>query len=195
MKISLKFHAMSILMAELQETQMWAIYQISLGQDMPDSVTKNDLIKVIELLLEKLDWIEKDEASTKPTSSLDAITDVTKENSSRNDCSMGTLTEIDIKSEFQENNLSEDCSENQEAHQNDHTNAVAETDSHKPAIGDPLITIEDNGPGSENSDSGLDEKPAEPKVVAENANDDVGESVENCSISSAQPKNSKKSSA
>ena len=68
MKISLKFNAMSILMAELQQTQMWAIYQISLGQDMPDSVTKNDLIKIIELLLKQLDWIEKDEASRKPTS-------------------------------------------------------------------------------------------------------------------------------
>ena len=59
MKIRLKFNAMSILMAELQATQKWAIYQLSLGQDMPDSVTKNDLIKVIELLLKKLDWIEK----------------------------------------------------------------------------------------------------------------------------------------
>ena len=76
MKISLKFHAMSILMAELQETQMWAIYQLSLGQDVPDSVTKNDLMKIIELLLKQLDWIEKDEASRKQTTSLDADTDV-----------------------------------------------------------------------------------------------------------------------
>ena len=72
MKISLKFNAMSILMAELQETQMWAIYQISSGQDMPDSVTKNDLIKIIELLLKQLGWIEKDEASTKLKISLDS---------------------------------------------------------------------------------------------------------------------------
>ena len=75
MKIRLKFNAMSILMAELQATQKWAIYQLSLGQDMPDSVTKNDLIKIIELLLKQLDWIEKDEVSTKPKSRVIFIKD------------------------------------------------------------------------------------------------------------------------
>ena len=54
MTTNLKFNAMSILMAELQEAQMWAIYQISLGQDMPDSVTKNDLTKIIKFLLKQL---------------------------------------------------------------------------------------------------------------------------------------------
>ena len=44
MKIDLKFRAMSILLAELCGNQMWAVYQMSLGRDMSDAVTKNDLI-------------------------------------------------------------------------------------------------------------------------------------------------------
>ena len=92
MKFSLKFNAMSFLMAKLEETQMWAIYQLSLGQDMPDSVTKNDLIKIIELLLKQLDWIEKDESSRKPTTLSDADTDVPKDSMEKDDCLMELLT-------------------------------------------------------------------------------------------------------
>ena len=76
MKTNLKFHAMSILMAELQEAQMWAIYQISLGQEMPNSVTKNDLIMIIKFLFNQLDWIEKEKPSSEPESSSDAEANV-----------------------------------------------------------------------------------------------------------------------
>ena len=52
---------MSILMTELKETQMWAIYQMGTGDKMPVSVTKNDLTCIIAFLLKKLDWVDNGE--------------------------------------------------------------------------------------------------------------------------------------
>ena len=54
MKINLKFKAMSILMAGLQETQMWAVYQMGMGNEMPLSVTKDDLTCIIAFLFKQL---------------------------------------------------------------------------------------------------------------------------------------------
>ena len=64
MKISLKFSAMSILMAELQETQMLAIYKMGMGKEMPGSVTKSDLIVIFAFLFMQLDWIDSTQCST-----------------------------------------------------------------------------------------------------------------------------------
>ena len=50
MKINLKLKAMSILMAGMQETQMWTIYQMGMGNEMPLSVTKEDLTFIIAFL-------------------------------------------------------------------------------------------------------------------------------------------------
>ena len=66
MKVNLKFKAMSILMAGLQETQMWAIYQMGMGNEMPSSVTKEDLTCIIAFLFKQLDWV--DEGSSNYTS-------------------------------------------------------------------------------------------------------------------------------
>ena len=63
MKINLKFKAMSVLMSGLQDTQKWVIYQMASGKDLPDSVTKVDLIKIIAFLFKYLDWIEGTEQS------------------------------------------------------------------------------------------------------------------------------------
>ena len=63
MKIYLKFEAMSVLMSGLQDTQKWVIYQMTSGKDLPDSVTKVDLIKIIAFLFKYLDWIEGTEDS------------------------------------------------------------------------------------------------------------------------------------
>ena len=60
-KIKLKFSVIAILMSELTENAMWAIYLAGLGKDMPDQVTKADLMKIIALLCKKLDWLEDDE--------------------------------------------------------------------------------------------------------------------------------------
>ena len=49
---------MSILMAGLQETQMWAIYQMGMGNEMPLSVTKEDLTFIIAFLFKQLDWVD-----------------------------------------------------------------------------------------------------------------------------------------
>ena len=59
MQIKLKFKAMSILMAGLQETQMWAVYLMGMGNEMPISVTKEDLTCIIEFLFKQLDWIDE----------------------------------------------------------------------------------------------------------------------------------------
>ena len=58
MKVNLKFKALSVLVSGLQDTQMWVIYQMASGKDLPDSVTKMDLIKIIAFLFKHLDWIE-----------------------------------------------------------------------------------------------------------------------------------------
>ena len=63
MKINLKFKAMSVLMSGLHDTQKWVIYQMASGKDLPDSVTKVDLIKIIAFLFKYLDWIEGTEDS------------------------------------------------------------------------------------------------------------------------------------
>ena len=62
--IILKSRAMSILMAELQEAQMWAIYKMGMGKEIPGSVTKGDLIAIIVFLFKQLDWIDSTESSS-----------------------------------------------------------------------------------------------------------------------------------
>ena len=64
MKINIKFQAMSILMAELQEPQMWAIYQMGIGNEMPGSGTKTDITCIIAFLFKILDWIEDRDQSS-----------------------------------------------------------------------------------------------------------------------------------
>ena len=51
---------MSILMAGLQETQMWAVYQMGMGNEVPSSVTKEDLTCIIAFLFKQLDWIDEE---------------------------------------------------------------------------------------------------------------------------------------
>ena len=126
MKTNLKFNAMSILMAELQEAQMWAIYQISLGQDMPNSVTKNDLTMIIKFLFKQLDWIEKEKPSSEPKDILDAETNVHSFYQSK-DTSLTEqeplhLADIYSSNEHQEDQASVRCAENSEACENDQIN-------------------------------------------------------------------------
>ena len=60
-KIKLNNGAIEVLMAELQPNEMGAIYMMGFGREMPDSVTKYHLTKIIAVLCEKLGWIETDE--------------------------------------------------------------------------------------------------------------------------------------
>ena len=60
-KIKLNNGAIEVLMAELQPNEMGAIYMLGFGREMPDSVTKYHLTKIIAVLCEKLGWIEMDE--------------------------------------------------------------------------------------------------------------------------------------
>ena len=54
-------------MEELNQSEMLAIYLMGLGQEIPDKVTKFDLIKIIHLLCKKLDWIDEDEKPMEET--------------------------------------------------------------------------------------------------------------------------------
>ena len=59
MKINLKLKAMSILTSCLNETQMWAVYQMGMGNEIPSSVTKEDLTCIIAFLFKQLDWVDE----------------------------------------------------------------------------------------------------------------------------------------
>ena len=64
MKINLKFKAMSILMSSLNETQMWAVYQMGMDNEIPSRVTRADLTSIIVFLFKQLDWIVDGESLT-----------------------------------------------------------------------------------------------------------------------------------
>ena len=178
MKFSLKFNAMSFLMAKLEETQMWAIYQLSLGLDVPDSVTKNDLMKIIELLLKQLDWIEKDEALRKPTTSLDADTDVPMDSMEKDDCLMELLTVMDSEN-VNEQTMLGNCTKNIGAAESNINGAHVDTNHPEPEFNDSIKTDEDSVQDFDNPVSGIEEN-QELNVVTVNANDDAG-SVEDYS--------------
>ena len=61
--MKLNFEAMQILMGELQQAEMWAIYLMGQGKAMPDTVTKFDLTKIIQVLCKRLKWIEEESES------------------------------------------------------------------------------------------------------------------------------------
>ena len=56
--MKLNFSGMAFLVAELTKSEMWAIYLMGLDKEMPDQVTKADLVRIIRVLCKKLDWIE-----------------------------------------------------------------------------------------------------------------------------------------
>ena len=69
MKMKLNFSAMAYLVAELTKNEMWAIYVMGCGKEMPDQVTKSDLVRIIHVLCKKLDWIEVDQVEALTLSS------------------------------------------------------------------------------------------------------------------------------
>ena len=69
MKMRLNFSAMAYLVAELTKNEMWAIYVMGCGKEMPNQVTKADLVRIICVLCKKLDWIEMDHVKALTSSS------------------------------------------------------------------------------------------------------------------------------
>ena len=61
--MKLKFEAVQIIIRELQEIEASAIFLMALGQEMPDSVSKVDLTKIIHFLCKKLSWIQEESGS------------------------------------------------------------------------------------------------------------------------------------
>ena len=61
LKVKLKFDVIKLLMNELNQSEMWAIYLMGLGKELPDKVTKVDLIQIIHLLCKKLDWVDEED--------------------------------------------------------------------------------------------------------------------------------------
>ena len=56
--MKLNFSGMAFLVAELTKSKMLAIILMGFDKEMPDQVTKADLVKIIRVLCKKLDWIE-----------------------------------------------------------------------------------------------------------------------------------------
>ena len=52
--MKLNFSGMAYLVAELTKSEMWAIYLMGFEKEMPDQVTKADLVKIIHVLCKKL---------------------------------------------------------------------------------------------------------------------------------------------
>ena len=61
LRVKLKFDVIKTLMKELNQSEMWAIYLMGLGKELPDKVTKVDLIQIIHLLCKKLDWVDEED--------------------------------------------------------------------------------------------------------------------------------------
>ena len=60
--MKLNFSGMAFLVAELTKSEMFAIYLMGVDKEMPDQVTKADLVRIIQVLCKKLNWIEQDHA-------------------------------------------------------------------------------------------------------------------------------------
>ena len=60
---------MAFLVDKLTKSEMWAIYLMGFDKEMPDQVSKADLVRIICVLCKRLDWIEVDpvEAATTTT--------------------------------------------------------------------------------------------------------------------------------
>ena len=56
--MKIKAEIMQVLVAELQPNLIGAFYVMSLGFEIPDTVTKTDLTNIIWFLCKQLDWIE-----------------------------------------------------------------------------------------------------------------------------------------
>ena len=56
--MKLNFSGTAFLVAELTKSEMFAIYLMGFDKEMPDQVTKADLVRIICVLCKKLDWIE-----------------------------------------------------------------------------------------------------------------------------------------
>ena len=62
--MKLNLSGMAFLVAELTKSEMFAIYLMGFDKEMPDQVTKADLVRIIHVLCQKLDWIEMDQITS-----------------------------------------------------------------------------------------------------------------------------------
>ena len=62
LRVRLNVVAIQVLAAELQPVEMAAVHLMALGKEMPESVSKLDLTRIIFCLCKKLNWIERDNA-------------------------------------------------------------------------------------------------------------------------------------
>ena len=60
LKMKLNFSGIAFLVEELTKSEMLAIYLMGFDREMPDKVTKADLVRIIQVLCRKLGWIETD---------------------------------------------------------------------------------------------------------------------------------------
>ena len=58
--MKLNLSGIAFLVEELTKREMLAIYLMGFDREMPDKVTKADLVRIIQVLCRKLGWIETD---------------------------------------------------------------------------------------------------------------------------------------
>ena len=63
-KVKLKTRALEILWTELQPNEMGVIYLMRSGGEIPETVSKSSLTRIIAVLFKRLDWIVIDQDST-----------------------------------------------------------------------------------------------------------------------------------
>ena len=57
--MKLNSQGMQILMEELHQNEVWAIYLMGQGKEMTDAISKTDLTRIICVLCKKLNWTEE----------------------------------------------------------------------------------------------------------------------------------------
>ena len=73
---------MAFLVDKLTKSEMWAIILMGFDKEMPDQVTKADLVRIIRVLCKRLDWIEVDPVEAVTPTSGDEITGTSLNHSS-----------------------------------------------------------------------------------------------------------------
>ena len=79
----LKVKAFQILQAALRPNEMLAIYVMTKEKELPECVTKVDLANIIEVLCQKLGWIEENQGHSEPA--IDETVSVEKEDQIQSD--------------------------------------------------------------------------------------------------------------
>ena len=90
----LKVKAFQILQAALRPNEMLAIYVMTKEKELPECVTKVDLANIIEVLCQRLGWIEENHGHSEPA--IAETLSVEKEDRIQSDNNIGSIEDNDF---------------------------------------------------------------------------------------------------